>query len=91
MIRPPTTARGIDANETFQVVEIGSDNLLLKTSTQKSGEIDFSVFRDDDNDGLWTKIVEGETRGTFMTQDGQVNLVGMADAGLLQLADALIA
>lgn len=81
----------IDANETFQVVEIGSDNLLLKTSTQKSGEIDFSVFRDDDNDGLWTKIVEGETRGTFMTQDGQVNLVGMADAGLLQLADALIA
>lgn len=81
----------IDANETLQVVEVDGDNLILKTKTQWNGEIDFSVFRDDDNDGLWTKIADGETLDAFVTQDGAVDLVGIVDAGLLQAADSLIA
>jgi hypothetical protein len=81
----------IDANETLQVVEVDGDNLILKTKTQWNGEIDFSVFRDDDNDGRWTAIADGETLDAFVTLDGEVDLVGIVDAGLLQAADGLIA
>lgn len=81
----------IDANETLQVVDVDGDSLILKTKTQRNGEIDFSVFRDDDNDGLWTEIADGETLDAYVTLDGEVDLVGIADAGLLQTADALIA
>lgn len=81
----------IDANETLQVVEVNGDSLILKTKTQWNGELDFSVFRDDDNDGLWTEIADGETFDAFVTLDGAVDLVGIVDAGFLQAADALIA
>ena len=81
----------IDANETLQVVEVDGDNLIIQTKTQWNGEIDFNVFRDDDNDGLWTKIADGETLDAYVSIDGKVDLVGIVDAGLLQAADALIA
>ena len=81
----------LDANERLQVVTINEDNLILKTKAQWNGEIDFSVFRDDDNDGLWSEVAEGETLGAFVTQKGQVDLVGIVDAGFLQSADLLIA
>lgn len=81
----------IDANETLQVVEVNGDSLILQSKTQWNGNVDFSVFRDDDNDGLWTKIADGDTLDVFVTLDGQVDLVGIIDAGLLQAADALIA
>lgn len=81
----------IDANETIEVVNVGADSLILKTQTQRNGEIEFSVFRDDDGDGLWSQIANGETRDVFVTLDGQVDLVGMVDAGLLQAADTLMA
>lgn len=72
-------------------LEVGGDNLILKTKTQWNGEIDFSVFRDDDNDGLWTEIADGETLDAYVSMDGEVDLVGIVDAGLLQAADVLIA
>lgn len=81
----------IDANETLQVVDVEGDSLILKTKAQWNGALDFSVFRDDDNDGLWTKIADGETFDAFVTLEGAVDLVGIVDAGLLQAADALIA
>lgn len=81
----------IDANESLQVVEVNGDNLILQTKTQWNGELDFSVFRDDDHDGLWTEIATGETRDAFVTQDGDIDLVGIVHAGLLRTADALIA
>lgn len=81
----------IDANETIEVVNVGADSLILKTQTQRNGEIEFSVFRDDDGDGLWSQIANGETRDVFVTLDGQVDLVGLVNAGLLQAADTLMA
>lgn len=81
----------IDDNETLLVVEVNGDNLILKSKTQWNGELDFSVFRDDDNDGLWTEIADGEALNAFVTLNGEVDLVGIADAGLLQAANALIA
>lgn len=81
----------IDANESLQVVEVDGDSLILKTEMQRDGSIEFNVFRDDNNDGLWTEIADGETRDVFVTLEGGVDVVGMADAGLLQAADALMA
>ena len=81
----------IDANESLQVVEVDGDSLILKTAMQRDGSIEFNVFRDENNDGLWTEIADGETRDVFVTLEGGVDVVGMADAGLLQAADALMA
>ncbi|MCL7462923.1 hypothetical protein, partial [Pseudomonas sp. NW5] len=78
-------------NETLEVVELGGDSLILKSQAQRSGEIKFSLFRDDDGDGLWTEIAEGEAQDAFVTVDCQIDLVGILEAGLLQPADLLIA
>lgn len=80
----------LNFNETLQVVDTGSDSLILKTQTRWNGELEFSVYRDDDNDGMWNEIAEGSTRESFVTTDGQVDLLGMANAGLLQLGNAFI-
>ena len=80
----------IGLNETLKMVQVGTDNLILQTQTQRDGSIDFSIYRDDDNDGLWTEIAEGETLDSYVTLDGQVDLVGLVDAGLLDAANAVI-
>lgn len=80
----------LDANERVDVVEVGADTLILKTEIGRSGKIEFSVFRDDDGDALWTEIASGETRTDFVSPDGQIDLVGIANAGLLQAADLVV-
>lgn len=80
----------IDANETLQVVVVDGDALILQVKTQRNEEIDFSVFRDDDNDGLWTEIADGQTSGAYLKQDGSVDLIGIAQDGLLHAADNLM-
>lgn len=80
----------LDANERVDVVEAGADTLILKTETSRTGSIEFSVFRDDDGDALWTEIASGETRTTFVSLDGEIDLVGIANAGLLQAADLVV-
>lgn len=80
----------ITSNESLQVIEIGADNLILQTQLILNGKIKFSVFRDDDSDGLWTEIAEGETIDEFVTLDDQIDLVGIIDAGYLQAADGVV-
>lgn len=80
----------ITSNETLEVVSVGTDNLILKTETQRDGALDFCIYRDDDNDGLWTEIAEGKTLDSYVTLDGKVNLVGLVDAGLLEAAAPVI-
>lgn len=80
----------LDANESVDVVEVGADTFILKTEIGRSGKIEFSVFRDDDGDALWTEIASGETRTDFVSPDGQIDLVGIANAGLLQAADLVV-
>ena len=80
----------IYSNETLQVVEVGADNLILQTQLALNGKIKFSIFRDDDSDGLWTEIAEGETLDEFVTIDDQIDLVGIIDAGYLQAADGIV-
>lgn len=80
----------LDANERVDVVEVGADTFILKTEIGRSGKIEFSVFRDDDGDALWTEIASGETHAAFVRPDGQIDLVGIANAGLLQAADLVV-
>ena len=80
----------IYSNETLQVIEVGADNLILQTQLALNGKIKFSIFRDDDSDGLWTEIAEGETLDEFVTIDDQIDLVGIIDAGYLQAADGIV-
>lgn len=81
----------LEPDEALSVVAVDGDLLILKIQAQRHGSVEFAVFRDDDGDGLWTEIAEGESQGLFLTADGQVDLVGIAGAGLLQAAEALIA
>ncbi len=80
----------IYSNESLQVIEVGADNLILQTQLALNGKIKFSIFRDDDSDGLWTEIAEGETLDEFVTIDDQIDLVGIIDAGYLQAADGIV-
>ncbi len=80
----------IYANETLQVIEDGADNLILQAQFILSGKIKFSVYRDDDGDGLWTQIAEGEAIDAFITLDNEIDLVGIIDAGYLQAADGVV-
>lgn len=77
-------------NETLEVIQVGADNLIVKTEVNRDRTLDFSIYRDDDNDGLWTEIAEGKTLDSFVTPDGKVNLVGLVDAGLLEAAASVM-
>lgn len=80
----------IYSNETLQVIEDGADNLILQAQLMLNGKIKFSVYRDDDSDGLWTQIAEGEAIDAFITLDNEIDLVGIIDAGYLQPADGVV-
>ena len=58
---------------------------MVKTETERNG-MEFSLYRDDNQDGVWTQIAEGESHGN--TALNIVELVGMA--GGLAVADALV-
>lgn len=73
----------MDANEDLAVVEVDGTYFIVKSEVERSGEIEFSLFIDEDDDGLWTEVAEGQTRGDYLDSAGQIDLVGMIDDGLL--------
>lgn len=80
----------IASNERLEVIQVGTDKLIVKTETQRNGGKEFSVYRDDNHDGLWTEIAEGETYDAYTTPEGKVDLVGIVDAGWLQAASTVV-
>ena len=80
----------LDANETLDAVDVGGDTYIVQTHTQWNGAVDFSIYRDGDVDGRWTEIAEGKSHDLFLTLDGQIDLVGLVEAGLLPSADVLL-
>lgn len=80
----------IGSADSFSVALVDGDALVLHTQLKKNGALAFEVFRDDDGDGLWSAIASGSSTGEFVTAAGQIDLVGMAKAGCLSAADALI-
>ena len=75
----------IDANEDYSEVTIDGATYILKTETERSG-VEFTLYRDDNQDGVWTEIAEGEVNGNAAVN--VVELVGLA--GGLSAADAVI-
>lgn len=75
----------IDANEDYSEVTIDGATYILKTETERNG-VEFTLYRDDNQDGVWTEIAEGEANGNAAVN--VVELVGLA--GGLSAADAVI-
>ena len=75
----------IEANEDYSTVTIDGDTYLVKTETERNG-VEFTLYRDDNQDGVWTEIAEGEANGNAAVN--VVELVGLA--GGLSAADAVI-
>ena len=75
----------IDANEDYSEVTIDGATYILKTETERSG-VEFTLYRDDNQAGVWTDIAEGEVNGNAAVN--VVELVGLA--GGLSAADAVI-
>lgn len=73
----------LDANEELSIIEVDGTYFIVKTEQERSGELEFSLFIDEDDDGLWTEIAEGQTQGDYLDLAGQIDLVGMIDDGLL--------
>lgn len=67
----------IDANEHFQFLSLNGVNYLVKTETERDG-IEFKLLRDDNGDGIWSQIAEGETTGLHLNSaTGTIDLVGI--------------
>ncbi len=75
----------IEANEDYSTVTIDGDTYLVKTETERNG-VEFTLYRDDNQDGVWTEIAEGEVNGNAAVN--VVELVGLT--GGLSAADAVI-
>lgn len=78
----------IDYDEEYTSVNLDGADYILKTEQERSG-VEFELFRDDNSDGVWTKIAEGEARSEFLDPTtGTVDLVGVQE--YLAAADALV-
>lgn len=67
----------IDANEDYAQITLNGTDYVVKTETERKG-IEFEIFRDDNQDGIWTQIAEGETQDLFIDAiTGSVDLVGI--------------
>lgn len=67
----------IDHDEAFTVVTLDGVDYVVKTEQDRHG-IEFELFRDDNQDGVWTRIAEGEADAGFVdAATGTVDLVGV--------------
>ena len=67
----------IDQDEAFSVVTLDGVDYVVKTEQDRHG-VEFELFRDDNHDGVWTRIAEGEADAKFLdTVTGTVDLVGV--------------
>ncbi len=54
------------------------------------GGVNFTIWRDDNRDGLWTKIAEGSSQDEFLLGNGLIDLVGLVGAGAFYPASSLV-
>lgn len=60
----------IDVNELLKTVSLNGETYVVKTETSRNGDVEFDLFRDDDLDGKWTKVAEGEATSLYLTDLG---------------------
>lgn len=67
----------IDLDEDFAQVTLDGVNYVVKTEQERNG-VEFELFRDDNQDGIWTKIAEGEASSEYLDPvNGSIDLVGI--------------
>lgn len=78
----------IDANEQYDVIDLAGVRYVMKTETEYD-KVEFSLYRDDNGDGRWTQVAEGESSGPYLDASTQtVDLIGLQP--LLMAADGLV-
>lgn len=75
----------LDRNETIDIQELANAAFIVKTEIERNGSAEFSIYSDVNGDGTWHEILEGYTTAAYVAE-GSVDLVGLADAGLLEPA-----
>lgn len=67
----------IDADEHFSTAELNGVTYLIQTESGNQST-EFKLLRDDNGDGVWTQIAEGETTGLYLDSvTGTIDLVGI--------------
>ncbi|MCA8928209.1 MAG: hypothetical protein KDC18_09070 [Alphaproteobacteria bacterium] len=67
----------IRSNESYQEIDVFGISHVVKTTTDWN-EVEFEVFRDDNGDGIYTQIAEGETQSdAFLDLSGNVDFAAI--------------
>lgn len=68
---------GIDDDEMFQTIDLDGIAYVVKSETDHKG-VEFEIFRDDNADGIWTLVAEGESRSLHVDiSTGSVDIIGL--------------
>lgn len=81
----------LDWNEDLSVTEIDGSIYIMKSETKRSGELEFKLYRDDDVDGLWTEVAQGDAHAAFLDDTGALDAIRLEDTGLLADSYGIIA
>lgn len=78
----------ITSNESYEEMDVNGVSYVVKTKTDWN-DVEFEIFRDDNADGIYTQIAEGETQSdAFLDVNGNVDFAAIQVH--LASADAII-
>lgn len=67
----------ISSNESYEELDVDGVSYVIKTKTDWD-EVEFEIFRDDNADGIYTQIAEGETQSdAFLDVNGNVDFAAI--------------
>ena len=81
----------LDWDETLNAREIDGSIYVVKTETHRSGALEFTLYRDDDADGLWTEVADGKAYAAFQDEFGGLDALRLEDTGVLADTYGIIA
>lgn len=87
----------ISSNETIETIILDGQLFVLKTEISGNGDIEFDLFKDNNDNGIgngiWTKVAEGEATAEYLVETGGLDalLIGISEVdGLLDPAASII-
>lgn len=83
-------AERLDYNEALDSVQIGADIYVVKTELDRRGEIEFTLYRDDDADGLWTEVADGSAMSDFIDPTGAIDFARIEDSDILASSYSIV-
>lgn len=64
----------IEADEDYEIVPDGLGGELIVKTELDDGGVEFEIFRDDNGDGVWARIAEGEAGPEMLEADGTLDV-----------------